>query len=448
MKKIISYLLCVVVLLSTVCVNASNSVDIEELVVADKYVAYTEEFDMSFEIDGLDYYPFIYHASNEWFIDNVIGQTTCQEGYLYSKNLNSGQIIKLVSQPVDIYRSTEYGLYFIYSNSIFLVDYNGNNMEKIYESNGVLNTNILEVDNDYIYFCEGNKIVKYDLDSERKSVVALANNVDMLYIKSNDEIVYQNNNEIHYVNSSVNNNVDTVVSKESEVFNLFAYKVENGISPIALSAPTDTNLNSVRSSYPSGSYFTTTGTKCVNHNHCKTYGGGTQCMGYARWAFDTYAHLSSWSSHAESENDNDVNFSDNADVLAFFSGCYVGAYVRLKRSGSGNYGFHSLFYAGRTSSTITTYECNYGGECEVKYYTRSLSSIRSIATGVTKYVTHDYGSNSTYAISYNSTYHKQYCMVSNCPAYRYEQHYNPISGSSKCTACGYSGTISYTSPLN
>ena len=161
MKKIISYLLCSVMMLSSFCViNASTNVDIDDLVVNDKTVNYTEDFEMTFEIDELDYYPFIYHESNEWFIENVIGPTSCQEGYLYSKNLESGQIIKLVSQPVEIFREEESGVYFICENNLFLVDYNGNNIEKVYAANGVLNTEILEVDGDDIYFCEGNKIVK------------------------------------------------------------------------------------------------------------------------------------------------------------------------------------------------------------------------------------------------------------------------------------------------
>ena len=49
MKKIISYLLCSVMMLSSFCViNASTNVDIDDLVVNDKTVNYTEDFEMTF----------------------------------------------------------------------------------------------------------------------------------------------------------------------------------------------------------------------------------------------------------------------------------------------------------------------------------------------------------------------------------------------------------------
>ena len=462
MKKIISYLLCSVMMLSTFCViNASTNVDIDDLVVNDKTVNYTEDFEMTFEIDGLDYYPFIYHESNEWFIENVIGPTSCQEGYLYSKNLESGQIIKLVSQPVEIFREDESGVYFICENNLFFVDYNGNNIEKVYAANGVLNTEILEVYGDDIYFCEGNKIVKYNRDTDTKSIVAKANNVTMLYIKSDKEIVYQNGNEVHYLNiNSTSKSRDVVIDDEYDYNSLFVSDSYDryASSTKTVSKPVDTNLSNVTSTYPIGSYFSDYRTKCTHHGNCDYYGGcdcvsyasSIQCMGYARWAFDKYAHLSSWRDHVEGLDNSDVNFQDNSDVIAFFSSCSAGAYIRLKRSGSGDYGFHSIFYTRKTSSSVTTYECNLYGGCEIKSITRQLSAYRSFCSGVTNHLTHCYGLDSSYISNYNSTYHIQRCWNSGCTAYRFEQHYALSTSSTvtTCTACGYVGNIIYREPLD
>ena len=438
MKKIISYLLCSVMMLSTFCViNASTNVDIDDLVVNDKTVNYTEDFEMTFEIDGLDYYPFIYHESNEWFIENVIGPTSCQEGYLYSKNLESGQIIKLVSQPVEIFREDESGVYFIYSNNIFFVDYNGNNIENVYAANGVLNTGILEVDGDDIYFCEGNKIVKYNRNNDMKSIVTNANDVYMLYVKSDNELIYKDSYGMCYLNKGEDNyNKVTILDEFSNLFSIGENLEINSLS--STTTQIDSNLALVRNGYPIGnSYFT------------GSYGNSTQCMGYAMWAFDKYSHLSDWKGHSSLDvRSGPIYFDTNADVISFFSGICTGAYVRLMRDSDVYNGFHSVFYKGKTSSIIYTYECNLYGNCEVTEQSRNLNQFRTFCDGVSDYATHDYVSISTYNVSYNSTYHKQKCCSSGCNGYRLEQHYNPISSSNTCAACGYQGTITARSPLD
>ncbi|MDO4378657.1 MAG: hypothetical protein Q4C64_05850 [Erysipelotrichia bacterium] len=166
MKKLLISVLCIMMMCFSVNVKAENDINPQDLFVENNEVSYTDEFEMDFEIDGLTYYPFVYRTDNLWFIENVIGPTNCQEGYLYVKNLDTGRIIQLVSQRIGIFRETDNGLYFIYANNVFFVTYDGQNIEKIYNSNGIINNNILELNGNDLYFCEDNKIVKYNTVTE------------------------------------------------------------------------------------------------------------------------------------------------------------------------------------------------------------------------------------------------------------------------------------------
>ena len=179
-------------------VFASN-VDADDLSVKNNTVSYTESFKITVDTAGIVNYMFIYDSNNEWFVNNLIGPTDCQNGYFYVKNLETGNITKLVSQPIDVFVEYENGAYFIYGNSIFYVDYNGN-IQKIFNSDSVLNSSILELQNGNLYYCEGSKIVKYNINTQSKTTVARASNVSMLYIKSDKEMVYESNDEIYYVN--------------------------------------------------------------------------------------------------------------------------------------------------------------------------------------------------------------------------------------------------------
>ncbi len=440
MKKLLISVLCIMMMCFSVNVKAENDINPQDLFVENNEASYTDEFEMDFEIDGLTYYPFVYRADNVWFIENVIGPTNCQEGYLYVKNLDTGRIIQLVSQPIDIFRETDNGLYFIYANNVFFVIYDGQSIEKIYGSNGILNNNILELRNNDLYFCEDNKIVKYNTVTEDKTTVVRASNVTMLYIKSDNEIVYEENNNIHYIDGrSGARSTNRIITDEYEYNNLFVENAsENDFAPQAIATQVDTNLTSVKNGYPQGSRFTGSYSRF----------NATQCMGYAMWACDTYAHLSDWENHSSSEPiERFVRFSNDSDVLSFFSSCYVGSYVRLTRATYSDGGFHSVFYVGNSSPNITTYECNLYGNCEVSFITRSLSSYRSFCKGIDSYLSHSYSHQSN-VVKYNSTYHIQKCTNSGCSGYRYEGHYSPGPNMTKCVVCGYEGNITCNYPLD
>ncbi len=217
MKKLMITIICIVMMLTTSVFAHNEAVD--NLHVQDNTVDYLEEFELTIDKASLTYYPFIYQKDNEWFNENVIGPADCQEGYLYSKNLNTGVIKQLASVPVDVFREVENGVYFIHGDAIYFTDYNGEEIKIVYQCANSLQQNILEKYNEELYFVEAEKIIKYNVYNEEKNVLAEVTEVDMLYVRSEDEIVYSSNGEIHYVNNK--NNYNMIIEEEAEINQLF-----------------------------------------------------------------------------------------------------------------------------------------------------------------------------------------------------------------------------------
>ncbi len=458
MKKLMITIICIVMMLTTSVFAHNEAAD--NLHVQDNTVDYLEEFELIIDKASLTYYPFIYQKGNDWFNENVIGPADCQEGYLYSKNLNTGVIKQLVSVPVDVFREVENGVYFIHGDTIYFTDYNGEEIKIVYQCANSLQQNILEKYNEELYFVEAEKIIKYNVYNEEKNVLAEVTEVDMLYVRSEDEIVYSSNGEIHYVNNK--NNYNMIIEEEAEINQLFI-NGDWGLITASPADPVDTNLQNIKSTYPSGSYFSTTGARCTHHLNsnsncryynncvvsgsepkCKSYSGAIQCVGYAKWAADQYMHKSSWSPVSGDQNDTNVGFGSDSAVALYFANCSTGTYVLLSKSASDDNGFHAMLFVKLTSTSVQSLECNLTLDCKVTYPTRTFAAFRSFAPASSYYVTHKFNSNSTY-ISYNLGYHKQYCATSSCGGYRLEPHYSQTTGSNAtCEACGYVGNIIYS----
>ena len=101
----------------------------EKLLVKDGIVKYDGEFKYEGKYP-FKYYPFIYSVNNIWYNENVIGPAKCEEGYLYSKNMYTGVIKKLINVPINIFRETNTHIYFIYDNGLYCVDYEGTKIKK------------------------------------------------------------------------------------------------------------------------------------------------------------------------------------------------------------------------------------------------------------------------------------------------------------------------------
>lgn len=458
MKKILISVICLLMLF-TFNVYASD-IEPSGLEVDNNSVSYTSKFEMDFTVDGLTYYPFIYSSGDgfRWFVEKVVGPTNCKDGYLYVKNLVTGQIKQLVSRSVKVIRTRGNGGYFIYGNCIFYVSYEDGGIEKIYSSIRNLDEKVLEISDNKLYFCQGDKIVRFDIESRQKNNIIQANNVSKIFVKSAQEIIYDVNGEVHCFDGR--QNIDKVITNGYEINRLYFSSVTLNSLPSSISTQLDTNFNSLRSQYPNGSYFTEDGTRCTHHGSgctydgfcgCKAYLETIQCVAYGKWASNMYANMSTWDSYVREYiegYDTNTGFSTDEDVNVYFALCAPGAYVRLTRNINDDNGFHSIFFVNRSSTSITSYECNLYGGCEVSYMTRTFWAFRSFSSASSYITTHGYGAASN-AVSYNSSYHKQYCLNSNyCSAYRYEAHYSNSPGSNgTCVACGYTGNILYSFPL-
>ena len=112
LNQIVTVIICVALLLPFNIL--ANDTDTQSLEVSNDLVSYTDEFEIDIETADVIYYPFIYDSNNEWFVDNLIDPTNCQNGYLYVKNLETGNITKLVSQPINVFAQFNNGVYFIF----------------------------------------------------------------------------------------------------------------------------------------------------------------------------------------------------------------------------------------------------------------------------------------------------------------------------------------------
>ena len=281
-----------------------------------------EDFDIDFDTD-LTYYTFIYDHTNQWEVDDVIGQSNCVDGYLYTKNFNTGVIRQLVNVPIESFYEKDNKVFFPYDNGIYCVDYLGLQLTEIYRTNKTISEKVIQVNGEKIYFVLDDKLVRYNETDRSLEYLFEASGMTDLFIKSENEYIYLVGKQMHYVclnnnynegcielnsinsNSSYNN----IVIDDVQLMNsLLSEQVVNDESDASINSSTvtyqkDYNLTSIMSDYPSGSYFTYDGGACYHHGtgcsysggcNCKYYDYAIQCMGFAKYASDRYAHKSSW----------------------------------------------------------------------------------------------------------------------------------------------------------
>ncbi len=454
MKKIIVLMIILAMcFVNNVYANDDSSYD--DFLNENNIVAYKSDR-KTLTVDGLDYYPFIYSLDNtrKWYNDNIIGDANCEVGYLYTKEMKTGIIREIFNRPVSVFRENKNGIALVYNNSIYLVSYKGDRIECLYNSSGTIKNDILEEFDGNYYLIENNNLVK--LNGGKTTIILKNVNIDRLCVKK-DRIVYFEGDK-GYVLSSNTRKVTNITTVQDYIE---ALSCENGVEEVEIQRSpsvinqTDTNLANVQSLYPNGSYFTASGTACTHHGsgcsyyggcNCKAYCGTIQCVAYAKYSSDKYAHLSTWSPVSGDQNDTQTAFNSDSDVKAYFSNMSTASYCRLTRSMSDDNGFHSILFIKNSGTNIQTYECNLHGACKVEYVSRSYKDFREFSPYSSYYVSHHYSN--SYA-SYSSTYHKQYCSSSGCNGYRLEQHYAPVTGSNViCEACGYVGNITVTEPLS
>ncbi len=125
--------------------------------------------------------------------------------------------------------------------------------------------------------------------------------------------------------------------------------------------------------YPSGSYFSQTGSECTCHGaskNCNFYGGcdcisyedSIQCMAFAKMAYHLTHNrkLGSLTSYNGSWNGTSAK-----SLLLDTKNHNLGIYLRVKANGID----HSIAVINTTANNLTVYHANYGGRCLVKYET-------------------------------------------------------------------------------
>lgn len=206
------------------------------------------------------------------------------------------------------------------------------------------------------------------------------------------------------------------------------------------------------SEFPSGtSYFTKNSAACTDHHikyngeyhitsscNCRRYGAAYQCMGFAYYASDRYAHILGTEAQRPSVAANDriasVTLYSDAQMREYFGNLTTGAYIRFSMTSTSGEGNHSVVLVSSSSTGITVYDCNWDDQCGVQIRFMSYSAIR------TKYPYICYGFSHTYngsVASVSSLGHRVHCSGNSCGAYIIEPHSFPAFSSSVCDVCGY-----------
>ena len=436
--------------------------------VEDNVVINDRSFKMDFSVEDMTYYPFIFSDRNKWEVEYVIGPSECENGYLYSKDLSTNTIRKLVNVQVDKMEETENCIYFIYDNTVYSIDYLGKNLHIIFKGSRSLSKKILCYYKSMLYILDDNNLIGIDVENGSSSIVLGNVEMDKMYVKNDKEIVFSKG-EVHHIYNIISGQIGTAYNDfDASIFYIDSIEIEDDSSTTGLLTLTneqlDTNLIAVFNEYPSGSYFSQDGLPCEHHLYnnnncsywgycnCKNYSGCIQCVAHAKYSSDNYAHKTNdWNAVSGDIIETDIQFTSTSQVRVFFNSCVTGAYIRLSHESEASQeqnGFHSMFYVNKTSTSVKTYECNRNSNCNVEIINRTFESFENYYSdewGIYR-VSHKfhYGN----CVSYSSQYHKRYCNSSGCGGYIYEAHYATNNmGTSTCEACGYVGVIEYTSRL-
>lgn len=127
----------------------------------------------------------------------------------------------------------------------------------------------------------------------------------------------------------------------------------------------------LKSGYAHGSYYTTTGNACSNHNSCITFAGGSRCVGFARYVYYVM-HGVTITSHGNGAPI-DISGYTNTQLYNLLSSLGNNAYLFGKTASGSD---HAIFVTSFTSSTVMVYEANYDQKCGVTFQGLSYSGFK------------------------------------------------------------------------
>ncbi len=421
-------------------------------------IAYTEKETTTMEDVHLStlseqYDFFVYEIGVNYYWSSANSDLgNCVSDYLYARNPKTEEITLFWNQPVSDY---------VQLGSKLLVTCVGENTifeitapliaTEFYKGENETVDRLVYTD-DYLFFVDGNILKMYDRASESFSSLCVCEDIQRLAVRSYDNTVFWCNSKDEYYTYSVFEKTQMPIDYEDVYIGRPLTTLEENVDKDGQG--TRNGLASFPlSDYPVGSYFSRNGKQCSatygcvgNHKcsesgtcNCKKYKGAIQCMGFAEYAADQYAHSPNfdWRADGGDKNEKQITLSDAADAQSYFEGRNVGDYLRVRGNASSG---HSIVIAGKSSNGITIYEGNYGGYCRVNMREMTYAEFYEDYAVIVCVVSHSFDGMS---IKYSSVYHKVTCSTTNCDGYILIRHYAANVGSpTRCAACGYIGNFS------
>lgn len=439
--------------------------------------------------DGLD--VFIYHGYSPYSSPNL-DTSECVLDRLYVYNSVEDSLVTISEQAVAAYTYTQTALYYVTEEQkIYKTDYSGTNHEYLYQCTQG------DIDNlrsyfDTLYFIEDrSSVILLDVVSKTAQEIWIYENLSWAIMLNADQLIATTTEEDNYL-YDIPTNTATLIS-EIESTNLITAAVKGTFSNNARSTTTPnfaamvTQENNVSfpvpgydvvnyNSYPTFvrpvSWFHKNGQEGCSTQNCARYSGSGECMGFAKYVHDVYAHMGddtyvdsnnngiadgsenylankAWEDRtcmtyhrppAEAFEDGTLpssidktltprEFEDIDDITIFFGALNTGAYVRYGKyfddgDTSPENGCHSIVFIASDDSGIWVYECNqkydnnsnHGCGVFIQYYPYSkLTKYRFVLN----YVNHDYPDNWGYL---DADYHSKNCA--DCIGYVQKQHTN------------------------
>lgn len=450
-------------------------------------------------------YVFIYHGSSP-YLSVDIDTSGCVVDRLYVYHSTADSVIEISEQSVTAYTYTQTALYYVTEEQrIYKTDYSGTNHEYLYQSAQG------DIDNlssyfDALYFIENlTSVILLDVANKTAQEIWAYENLSWAIMLNDDQLIATTAEEDDYL-YDIPTNTATLISN-IEATNLITAAVigtasnntrsttpnfaamvtqENNVSfPIEpYGATADGTYSSVGGYYYSSpsSWFHTEPTQegCYNAQGtkiCERYSGSGECMGFAKYVHDVYAHLgedTGYDSNGKKRSDKTANelweartcmtyhrppakaFEDGklpesvdpdltellfdgdaAKIKDFFDEMKTGAYVRYGKyhpsiqddgDPTPENGRHSIVFIAKDNNGIWVYECNqtydgndnHGCGVFIQYYT--FSQLRNYKF-VLNYANHDFRVTSAEPLAYyDAYYHKMGCA--NCAGYVCQAHNN------------------------
>ena len=177
MKKRLSTVLLIFVLLSYMIlpVNADAAEDVAPT------NANQEEAQL-FCAAPKDMFPFIYSTHEDWqFWRDYIGECDCEDGYLYVKNEQTGEINQVITEKVLWFQETYAFLYCITeSNEIVKATYSGSDVEVLYSADAATLSN-LSYYAGKLYFVDGDRLIRFDLLETEYQEITVVEDISSVY---------------------------------------------------------------------------------------------------------------------------------------------------------------------------------------------------------------------------------------------------------------------------